>query len=93
MFFKGSRYEKVEEAELTNAGGRVVRYKKVRFITDPQPQGAHRVEQGDRLDLISYSYFQDPERFWRIADANRGLWPDDLLEEPGRLILVPATED
>ena len=35
MFFKGSRYEKVPEATLTDAGGRVIRYKTTRFIDDP----------------------------------------------------------
>ena len=32
MFFRGSRYETVADAELTTAGGRVVRYKRIRFI-------------------------------------------------------------
>ena len=35
MFFKGSRYEKVPEATLTDADGRVIRYKTTRFIDDP----------------------------------------------------------
>ena len=28
---------------------------------------------GDRLDLISYRFYRDPEQFWRICDANRAL--------------------
>ena len=35
MFFKGSRYEKVPEATLTDASGRVIRYKTTRFIVEP----------------------------------------------------------
>ena len=45
----------------------------------------------DRLDLVAFRYFQDPEQFWRICDANGALWPDDLLE-PGNVLLIPASE-
>ena len=34
MFFKGSRYANVGEHEITDGQGRVVRYKKVRFIPE-----------------------------------------------------------
>ena len=35
----------------------------------------------ERLDHIAWQHYRDPERYWRICDANRALWPDDLLEE------------
>lgn len=93
MFFKGSRYEKVETAEHTGSDGRTVLYKKVRFIPETQARLGHRVQQGERLDHIAHRYYQDSERFWRIADANRATWPADLTAEPGHTILVPPVED
>ena len=93
MFFKGSRYENVETNMIKDVMGRVIRYKKVRFIPQTEPQQNHIVVQGDRLDNLAYKFFDDPERFWKICDANLALWPDDLLKETGRNILIPSAED
>ena len=97
MFFKGSRYALVGEALIDDGKGHIVRYKKTRFIPETAgpmlPIGSmHMVRQGDRLDLIANLYFRDPERFWRICDANAILWPDELTAEPGDKILIPAAE-
>jgi hypothetical protein len=92
MFFKGSRYENVGTDSITDARGRVIRFKKVRFIADPPAQAALVVEQGERLDRIAFRVYQDPELFWLICDANRALWPDDLVAEPGRVIRIPPSE-
>lgn len=91
MFFRGSRYEAVGEATHAMPDGRVVRYKLVRFIPPTRAQSLHRVDPADRLDLLAWERFRDPERFWRICDANGALWPDDLLE-PGSVLLIPASE-
>jgi hypothetical protein len=91
MFFQGSRYEKVPEATYTDASGRVIRYKTTRFITEPVALVGHRVISGERLDLIAWQHFRDSERYWRICDANRALWPDDLLEE-GSILRIPPTQ-
>lgn len=93
MFFKGSRYERVDTNEITAPDGRKQRYKKTRFIGPATPRQAHSVADKDRLDLIAQAHFRDPERFWRICDANFTLWPDDLLAQPGRNILVPDAEE
>ena len=50
MFFKGSRYGNVETI-TKEENGRLVRYKKTRFITQPKPGRPHHVSQQDRLDL------------------------------------------
>ena len=92
MFFKGSRYATVGENEITDSKGRTLRYKKIRFIPETKPQRGHVVRQSDRLDLIAHRYYRDAERFWRICDANRALWPDDLVADVGRTILIPASE-
>jgi hypothetical protein len=93
MFFKGSRYAKVETLEFTDRDGRIIKYKAVRLIPVTVPRQAHKVQRGERLDHVADRYFRDPERFWRIADANTILWPDDLVSEPGERILIPASEE
>ena len=91
MFFKGSRYASVPEAVITDASGRVIRYKTTRFIPETVALLGHQVLAHERLDHIAFRYYRDPERFWRICDANRGLWPSDLLEA-GAILGVPASE-
>ncbi len=93
MFFKGSRYERVETDSITNAAGQVIRFKKLRFIAVSPARTAVRVIQGERLDLIAQRVYQDPELFWRICDANFALWPPDLVAETGKLLKVPPAED
>lgn len=92
MFFKGSRYAGVGQLEITDPQGRVMRYKKLRFIPETPGQRTHTVSQGERLDLLAHQYLGDPERFWRICDANRAMWPDDLVSRPGSTILIPSPE-
>jgi hypothetical protein len=92
MFFKGSRYEDVAEAEIKDAEGRILRYKKIRFTPETKSRGKHSVCQGDRLDLIAQRYLRDPELFWRICDANPTLWPDDLISVVGWSIRIPPAE-
>lgn len=89
MFAKGSRYETVDDAELTDEQGRILRYKKARFIPDAEARFGHLLSQGERLDHLAYRTYRDPERFWRICDANEAMWPDDLVAEAGRRILIP----
>jgi len=88
MFFRGSRYEVVLNAELTTPDGRVIRYKRIRFIPVVSGVFPYLVTQGDRLDLISYKFYKDPEQFWRICDANLAFLPDELVAEPGRRLLI-----
>lgn len=93
MFFKGSRYQNVGDWQLIdNRRRRIIKYKKMRVISSPRADWIHRINQTDRFDLIAHEYYRDPERFWRICDANEALWPDDLLEEVGRRILIPPAE-
>lgn len=42
----------------------------------------------DRLDLLAWSFYRDPTRFWRICDASTQLDPFDVLA-PGEPILIP----
>jgi hypothetical protein len=90
MFFRGSRYEPVPDAEMTTPSGRTIRYKRVRFIPETRSTFAHRVADGERLDLIAYQSYKDPEQFWRICDANLATDPEELVLVPGRRLLIPV---
>jgi hypothetical protein len=89
MFVKGSRYETVEDCERTDDQGHILRYKAVRFIPETDAQFSHLLSQGERLDHLAYRYYRDPERFWRVCDANGAMWPDDLVADAGQRILIP----
>lgn len=92
MFDASSRYAAVETTTLLDGEGRVIAYKRRRFV----PLGASlallvevEVSQGDRLDLITARTLGDPEHFWRVCDANDVLDPAELTSEVGRRIRVP----
>lgn len=91
MFFKGSRYEKLPTLTYVDGAGRTIPYVATRFIGETPAFIGHEVNDGERLDLIAYQYFRDPERFWRICDANDALWPDEILV-PGAVIAIPPSE-
>jgi hypothetical protein len=95
MFIETSRYYNLETASLKTPEGRILRYKRRRFL----PQGSQMpllvevsVTQGDRLDLITARTLGDPEQFWRICDANNTMNPFDLLAEPGGKLRVPVPQ-
>ena len=92
MFFKGSRYTKVEDLEITGDDGRVIRYKKVRFIPRTEASLSHVVRDHERIDHIAHQHFKDSQRFWRICDANLTMRPNELVERSGRRIQIPPPE-
>ena len=95
MFEPTSRYASlaVKTLALTDPDGepRQIRYVERRFLP-PAGAGAtlveHVVAQGDRLDNITAKYLNDPAQFWRVADANDTLRPEELTEEVGRRITI-----
>jgi hypothetical protein len=92
MFESTSRYHPIETATLTAPDGRVLAYKRRRFLPlAPPPTIAEVVvTQDDRLDLIAARTLGEPEFFWWICDANRVLDPADLLARSGRRLLIPG---
>jgi hypothetical protein len=92
VFFKGSRYQDVPTLEHEAADGRVIRYKARRIIPPTPGVGKHLVDEGERLDHVAFAHYRDPERFWRLCDANLALHPEELLARPGRLLDVPPSE-
>lgn len=90
MFFRGSRYESIADAEIEGTDGRVLRYKRMRFI--PLQSGALTdvVVDGDRPDLLAYRALGDPEQFWRLADVNQVRSPAELTAAAGTRVGVPG---
>lgn len=95
MFEPTSRYYALEDVSLTIPDGRIITYKRRRFL----PEGEKMpllvevtVAEGDRLDLITARTLGDPEQFWRICDANNAMNPSDLTAETGRVLRVPVPQ-
>jgi hypothetical protein len=89
MFAPGSRYERAPQAVYVNREGTQIPYVLLRPFPPLAPSGqAHVVTDYERLDLIAYRYYGDPEQFWRICDGNGELRPDDL-EVVGRRLSIP----
>jgi nucleoid-associated protein YgaU len=89
MFFDGSRYQRIADADLTDGEGKRRPLKRTRETVATELAMTYQVREGDRLDLLANQFFHDPRKWWLIADAN----PDALtLEEllvPGRLLRIP----
>jgi len=91
MFAPGSRYHDIETASLTAPDGRVLLYVRRRFLPLDAARpvlAEHTVVGGDRIDNLSARYYGDPELFWRIADANDAMVPDELTREVGRVLVI-----
>lgn len=88
MIFKGSRYETTGTYRVRDAKGRLVTALNIRAIPATPAGYFHTFAAGERLDLLAFQYYGDPEKFWLIADANDEMDPEDLLD-PGRLLRIP----
>lgn len=95
MFDYTSRYYPLDSATHTDQDGRRVSYKRRRFL----PAGKDMpllvevgINAGDRLDLITARTLGDPLQFWRVADANDTMNPEELTDELGRVIRVPVPQ-
>jgi hypothetical protein len=95
VFPPTSRYYLVETAVWESPDGVETRFLRRRFCPQPERLALlqeHLVELGDRLDNVTARYLEDPEQFWRVADANRALRPEKLVEHPGRLLRITLPE-
>jgi hypothetical protein len=94
-FPPNSRYHAVGTAVHVRGDGRNVAYLRRRFVPPPErfaEIATHAVVQGERLDHLAARYFGDPELFWRLADANGALRPDELVETLGRRLRITLPE-
>jgi hypothetical protein len=90
-----SRYYGIETAAMAMPDGRIVVYLRRRFLPSPDRFALlleHSVVQGERLDNIAAKYFNDPEVFWQIADANTAMRPEELTETVGRRLRITLPE-
>ena len=95
MFEPESRYYNIETTTHTLTDGREVVYKRRRFLPDGSAMMLLvevKVNQDDRLDLISARTLGDSEQFWRICDANNAVDPFELTDEIGRTLRVPVPQ-
>jgi hypothetical protein len=95
MFPATSRYAGVETTKLELPDGREVVYLRRRFVPSPDRFALlqlYVVAPGDRLDNVTARFIGDPEQFWRIADANGALRPEELVERPGRPLRITLPE-
>lgn len=95
MFEHTSRYYPLEDTSLTTTDGRIITYKRRRFLPDGQniPLLVEvTITQGDRLDLITARTLGDPEQFWRICDANNTMDPFHLTDKTGRILRIPIPQ-
>jgi hypothetical protein len=94
-FTPTSRYYTVETAVWESPDGVETRFLRRRFCPQPERMALlqeHVVELGDRLDNVTARYLEDPEQFWRVADANRALRPEELVERVGRRLRITLPE-
>lgn len=90
-----SRYAGIATAELQRADGKTIVYLRRRFIPSPDRFDLlmeYTVVGGDRLDNIAAELLGDPELFWRLADANRAMRPEELTETVGRRLRITLPE-
>jgi hypothetical protein len=95
VFPATSRYHDIETATLELPDGSEVVYLRRRFVPSPDRFAllqVHVVVSGDRLDNVTARYLGDPEQFWRIADANGALRPEELVERVGRRLRITLPE-
>ena len=92
-FSPQSRYNRVPLAllqrRLEEPG---VAYVRRRFIPAPNTLTIavrHVIAALDRPDLLGARYLGDPLLYWRIADANALVDPNDLTDTLGRRVNIP----
>jgi hypothetical protein len=91
-FPPNSRYAGVPVLKYDRGDGEPpVAYLARRLLPDPAKLALlaeHSVVQGDRLDVLASRYVGDPQLWWRIADANPELDPDELIAHIGRWLRI-----
>ena len=81
VFDKKSRY--VKNATTYEAIDRRGRKVLALTVADKPAQtllGEHQLKEGQRLDHLANFYVENPNGFWRIAELNEAMLPDQLAE-------------
>jgi len=88
VIFKGSRYAKTSVYDVVLPNGQDVKALLIRFIPNTPAGFLHTFTADERLDLLAFRFYRNPEKFWLIADANTEMDPEDL-SKPGRVLRIP----
>ena len=91
LFTATSRYYGIDTETLVASDGTMIVYLKRRFLPSPdrfQLLQEHMVTQAERLDNIAAKFLGDPELFWRLADANGAMRPEELVQTVGRKVKI-----
>jgi hypothetical protein len=91
VFSDTSRYRGLPLLRLRDRAGREIVYVARRWVPPPAAfatVGLYTVREGERIDVIADSQIGDPELYWRIADANAALAPDELTARVGRKLRI-----
>lgn len=94
-FPPASRYYGVPIAVQSLPDGRERPYLRRRLVPAPERFAAiaqYTVQEGDRPDSVAASQLGDPLAFWRLADANAALQPEDMTAHPGRSLRITLPE-
>jgi hypothetical protein len=94
-FPANSRYAGIALTVHEAPDGRPVVHLCRRFV--PQPErfvtiAEHALREHERLDTLAARYFADPELFYRLCDANRALFPEELLAQVARVLRITLPE-
>lgn len=95
VFDELSRYRGLPLLTWVDENGAEHTYVAHRRVPAPETlaaAGVVAVHEGDRLDQIAAAQYGEAVLWWRIADANRALRPDELTERPGRRLLITFAE-
>jgi hypothetical protein len=90
-----SRYYGIETVLYKTNNGRTIVYLRRRLLPSVERFALlqeHSVVEGERLDSIAAQYLGDAEAFWRIADANSAMQPEELTSITGRRIRITLPE-
>ena len=88
MIGKDSRYAK---CVLYTGGGEEFLGARPRIDTAPRPDDRfHTVKDGDRIDLIAFTYLGDAKLWWIICDYNDIFCPLEL--EIGLVLRMPSID-
>jgi hypothetical protein len=95
MIKKGSRYEKAVLFKPGEDGRAPFRGIRARAIGAARPVLEHHLRVGERPDLLSAHYYNEPQLWWRILDANPDvLYAGDLAgRDPADPLLVPSARE
>jgi hypothetical protein len=82
MFDDKSRYASEEQYEMIDRRGRKVMVVPVPDAPVQSLLGYHALLQGQRPDHLAAKYLNNAAGFWRIAELNDCMLPEELSEKP-----------